>query len=48
MEDKNIPDNAEVETKEPKLPEEELNKVSGGGIIIRPTGEKPDDGGNLF
>ena len=51
MEEKKVLNNEELENKEQKLREDELNKVSGGGIVIRPTGDKqpiqPDDGNLL-
>ena len=51
MEDKKIVNNEEPENKEQKLREDELNKVSGGGIAIRSSGDKqpgqPNDGNLL-
>ena len=51
MEDKKIINNEELENKEQKLNEDALNKVSGGGIALRPSGDKQPiqpDNGNLL
>lgn len=51
MEEKKVLNNEELENKEQKLNEDALNKVSGGGIVLRPSGDKqpihPDDGNLL-
>lgn len=40
MEEKKVLNNEELENKEQKLNEDALNKVSSGGIVIRPSGDK--------
>ena len=51
MEDKKVLNDEAPENREQKLREEELNQVSGGGIAIRPSGNKqpkqPGDGNLL-
>lgn len=51
MNDKKEKNNESAENKEQKLIEEELNQVSGGGIVLRPSGnnrpKKPTDGNLL-
>ncbi len=46
IEEKKSIKNEEPQNK--KLKDDELNEVNGGGIAIRPSGNKPSDNGNLL